>query len=781
MNKEKEIQIVGDLIDQAVQAVYQTQPNIDYSNAFEYTKSTGKVYVHQIAFPAFKIQHCVPTPEEKVDDDQPKKKKKKKPKVNIMAVTQGLEKEINRLIQQNKPTIVDRVEAAGPYLNFFLKPGYLGLLINNILKGDYLEPKQDNKTNVMIEYSQPNTHKTFHVGHMRNAALGMSLVKLFKHQGYNVVAANYLGDVGTHIARCLWYYLNCFPNRSENIEDDVPANIKRVEFLGSCYSKACQMLSLGEYAAMPIKGFVVAKVSTKEPHPTNKKWNVVTLDVGSNDFPTVVCGGKGYNVGDMVPYAPVGAKYKKKVIAVGDKAGVPSAGFILSVKELDQPTDDNDQIKVFSEADFGEQHVVIKVSGKKEKVTVSPCLPNGRLPTPGTTLVDASRIPNTDIAESDDVLTVLAARDAEVKQLLLRLEQGEEKVTTLWNKTRQWSIDDFEDIYEWTNTEFDVWFYESQVGEEGKQICYKAFDDGILVKSGGAIGADLKSYTMPGTKRDLGFCVLITSANTGLYATKDVALAKKKFNEYKIDRSIYVVDASQSFHFQQVFKTLELLGFEQAKQCYHLAYGLVTLSSGKMSSRAGTVIFFSKLKSLLSNKIYSTFLSKYANDWDKEEIERAQRVIALATIKYGMLNQDNGKNIVFEMDDWLNPQGNTGPYMLYAYARTRSVLRKIKVSDAVKQQIDWNLLRHPNEIAIINFLREFSSIVEQACESYRPSVLTQYLYQLSKQYSRMYESVSVKYAATPALCATRLALVEAVGNVIRKGLHLLGIDTLERM
>jgi arginyl-tRNA synthetase len=327
------------------------------------------------------------------------------------------------------------------------------------------------------------------------------------------------------------------------------------------------------------------------------------------------------------------------------------------------------------------------------------------------------------------------------------------------------------EIYEWTDSYFDFDFHESDVGDESKEIVKKAFEEGKLKESDGAIGLDCGSK--------IGFCVLLTSDGTGLYATKDIALAKRKFEEFNIDRSIYVVDSAQSLHFQQVFKVLEHLGFKQASKCFHLAYGVVTLPNGKMSSRKGTVIPFSELKNQLLEKINDVYLNKYKNDWKEEEIVDAARKISLATIKYGMLKQDPSKDIIFSLEEWTSKTGNTGPYLLYAYARIKSILREVKKEQDVFP--DFSLLSHEKERRILLLLHQFLSITSVSCEQYKPSTLCNYLYLLCKSFSSMYEVVSIKNASTEQLKVTRLAFVESISIILKTGLSLLGIETLERM
>lgn len=626
-----------------------------------------------------------------------------------------------------------RVEAAGPYVNVALDDRRLfAARIPAILDGSFLAPQPARGERMMIEYSQPNTHKVFHVGHTRNVSLGDACVRICRHAGYDVVASNYIGDVGTHIAKCLWYLTTCHRGA-------IPAT-DRGAFLGEMYAAADGMLDLSRLTRAPFPGVVAARVTAAAPHPAEPKWTVVDLDTGTQRR-QVVCGGRGFVAGDLVPYAKLGAKIGKRRVEAVDRLGVMSEGMICSQQELDLG-DDRDLV---------------------------PVLPADRAP--GTPIAEIYRIAGA-LDAATPVLAEHERRQAGVRDVLKRLEEGEPEITALWQQTRQWSLDEFQEIYAWLDATFDHFFYESEVGEEGKQIVLKARDAGLLIESEGTIGADLSRFNLP-------FFMLLKSDGTGLYSTKDLALAERKFDQFHIDRSVYVVDASQSLHFQQVFRTLEILGYERAQRCFHLAYGMVMVPEGKMSSRAGNVIPFVRLKDELIRHVRGKFLDEFVGQWPEAEIDEAARRVVIATIRYGMLNQDNNKNIIFDLEEWTNPSGNTGPYLMYAYVRTRSILREIGGYDLAAA--DWSLLTHDSERALVRTLGRFPAIVTEAAEAYQPQSLCIYLFELSKDFSRFFRECSVKHAGDRALQAARAALVDAVGRVLQQGLALLGIQTAERM
>ena len=628
---------------------------------------------------------------------------------------------------------IDGVTAEGPYLNFSVNKSYMAKkTIPAILDGSFLQPRDSKNQRVMIEYSQPNTHKAFHVGHTRNVALGDALVRMFNWNGYDVVAANYIGDEGTHIAKCLWYL-------QTHYQGPIPDS-NRGEFLGDLYTRATEMLDFKTLTRCPIPGVVIGQVESVEPVSEKPERQLVQVFDGQQRH-QVICGGTGFQMGDRVGYAAVGSRIGGRQIGVVEKYGVQSAGMICSGKELGL-NDERQAIYTFpDDAPLGQALAeYFRLEG-----SLDPSVP---------------------------VLEEMDRRTSQVGEILKKLETRDPEIEALWQKTKQWSMDEFHEIYQWLDAPFDHFFFESQVGDEGKAKVLEYYEKGVFVASEGAIGADLSDAKLP-------FFLLLKSDGSGLYSTKDIALAKRKFDEFGIDRSIYVVDASQSLHFQQVFKTLEKMGYQRAQNCYHLAYGLVVLPDGKMSSRQGNIILFSQLRQRLDEKIRREFLDKYRDQWSEEEIAEASKRIAVATIKYGMTNQDNLKVIVFDLDDWTARTGNTGPYLMYAYARTRSVLRE--VGPIQEGDADWSLLTHELEQQLLATMAKFPETVARACSEYRPQWLCIYLFQLAKDFSRMYDNCSVLRAETPALKATRAQLVDAAGRLIQKGLALLGIQTLDRM
>jgi len=779
------------LIDNACQALYPevaSGPNWlgaqrDQLKSKNFEDAKDFEMNHNLAFPVFLLSQRLC-------------KDKKKQQQFTLDLAAQIGKKIMEFIKQDASnTILKEVQVAGPYLNFFLKSSYLAKILPDILSEEhpYLNPRvlpANERETVMIEYSQPNTHKTFHVGHMRNAALGNSLVKLWEFQGHKVYAVNYIGDVGAHIAKCLWYYLYTVKKTTldefeskpisreqleQQLEADRPKDITKVEWLGDMYQNGFNKLDLSQWTIYPHAGIVTAKIISIEDHPNNPKWKVLGIQTDKSKY-SVVCGGINYQLNDVVAYAPVGVKKGGRLIQPQDMKGVVSHGLILSEKEFGLRSErnankDKEEFEKRTDADKEKDREEGKVVKEPSKDDIFVFVPDTPV---GVAVTELGRIENSEIPPNVELVSEIKRRNDEVKYVLRAMEEKRPNIDLLWRITRQWSIEDFKSIYEWTDCRFDYYFHESDVGEESKKMTLDAYEKGILVKSNGTIGADLSKWK-------LGYCMLLTSAGTGLYATKDLALAKRKFEEFKVDRSIYVVDVGQSLHFQQVFKTLELLGFEQAKKCFHLAYGLVVLPEGKMSSRKGTIIYFSKLKNELIRKIDEDFMSKMRGKWPDDEIEDTIRKLAVSTIKYGMLNQDNNKDIVFDMANWTEKTGNTGIYLMYAYARTRSILRTVTISDEEKKQADYSLLVDAGERKLLNMLNMFHQVAAKAAKDYKPQHMCVYLFTLARQLNKLYERVSVMGTEHIPTKAARLDLINATGLILKTGLDLLGISTVERM
>lgn len=503
--------------------------------------------------------------------------------------------------------LVKTVQNIGPYLNFFIEP--------KILNAEVLKEIQKAKNNygrlnlgkekIMIEFSQPNTHKEFHIGHLRNAVLGQSLVNLMRVSGYKVIPVNYIGDIGAHVAKCLWAL------EKYHQQDKLPAPRQggpenKGKYLGQIYTEA------------------VKKTEASE-------------------------------------------KFKK---------------------------------------------------------------------------------------EADEVLQ--------------KLEKGDKKWLALWQKTRKWSLAEFNNIYKVLNIEFEEVFYESEMEKPGKKIVAELLKKGIAEKSEGAVIVDLEKY-------NLKSFLLLKSDGSSLYSTKDLALAELKFKKYKIDKSLIVTDSRQSFYFQQLFKTLELMGLK--KPLVHLPYEFVTLKEGTMSSRAGQVILFEDFLAQVKAQAEQETKKRHHN-WPEKKIKKIAGKITLSAIKFNLLKVGNNSIIEFDIDEALSFDGFSGPYLEYTLSRISSVFKKAKSKLGAK--IDYSQLKTDLEKELILKIAVFPEVVGEAVKDYASSEIAKYLFELAKLFSNFYQTLPI-LSAEKEMSQARLNLIGAIRQVLINGLELLGIEAMEEM
>ncbi len=495
---------------------------------------------------------------------------------------------------------VGKIEVKGGYLNFFADWDKIGQkVIENVLKEGEAFGTNKAKGNVMVEYCHFNTHKAVHIGHIRTACLGESLSRILTFFGYKVIRVNYQGDIGPHVARCLWGFLKLYGG--------------------------------------------------KEPKEKKGKW-------------------------------------------LG---------------------------RVYAEA------------SKK-------------------------------IKENEEL-------EKEVDEINRDIYAGEEKLTKIWKKTRQLSLDYFDTIYKSFGIKFNRFYFESEVEKLGTSISKKLLKDGIAKESEGAILIDLEQY-------DLGIYILLKSDGTPLYSAKDLGLAHLKTKEYQIDKSIHVVGSEQKLYFQQLFKTFELMKSPMAGKSYHLCYELVNLPTGKMASREGIVILYEDVLNELA-KHAEEETAKRHEKIEKKSLEDIARTIALASLKYDMIKTSPNKTMIFDWKSALDFEGNAAPYLLYTYARARSILKN--ASEEAKN-FDMSLLKEPHERDIIKMISEFPDVVRKASEDLRPHYIANFCYEISTKFNEFYQFLPV-LKAEEDLKSARLALVEAFSTVLKTALKLLGIEALEQM
>ncbi len=377
------------------------------------------------------------------------------------------------------------------------------------------------------------------------------------------------------------------------------------------------------------------------------------------------------------------------------------------------------------------------------------------------------------------------AYEAERREMYRKWDVGDPYVRDLWKTLREWSLEELREVLRMLDVKMDVWFYESDVDEPSKVIVDELIARGIADDErpqGGAVIVKIDEK-LGLTKEKYRTNVILRSDGTTLYLTKDLALAKVKFEQYHVDRSIYVVDVRQSLHLQQAFAILKLWGFPQAEKCYHLGYGFVSLPEGAMSARRGRVVLFKDVADEAVKRVLSVEAEKSA-DIPAEEREAIAYQIGMGALTYSMLSVDNNKDIVFDINEALSFDGRTGPYIQNAYVRANSILKKSKVEGQKSDNLgpstfDYELTKH--EIELIELVSQFPMKVQQAAEEYRPLVMASYAYDLANAFHSFYHAVNVLQTEEETTKNARLRLVAASKQVIANALRLLDIQAPDVM
>lgn len=363
--------------------------------------------------------------------------------------------------------------------------------------------------------------------------------------------------------------------------------------------------------------------------------------------------------------------------------------------------------------------------------------------------------------------------EEQVKQINLKLYAGDKKIVSTWKKTRQWCLDDFEEFYKTFGVKFNQFYFESKTEKVGKRIVLELLDKGLVKLDQGAIIMDLKDD-------GLGVFVLITKEGYPLYSAKDIGLAKIKFDKYNPDQSIHVVGKEQEMYFKQLFKTLEKTGFEKiAKASYHLIYELVMLPEGKMSSREGTMVLYNDLLKKLI-EVAKQEVCKRHQDWTEGDVAKIAGQIALGALKFTMVRRESNRNLIFNWEEALKLEGDTGPHLQYAYVRTKGILRK---ADEAKQiaKVSKKYRLNEQEKSMIKALEEFEGVTIKSAKDFAPNYIANYLLDLASTFNKFYDSNRVLNAEKKEEIETRLAIVKATNLVLEKGLELLGISCPEKM
>jgi len=512
-----------------------------------------------------------------------------------------LAKTIASSFSDSNSDIVKSAKATGPYLNFHLEPiNFVGNSLNDISEqgSKFGTNNKGNNDGIMIEYSNGNTHKEIHIGHLRNISYGNSVCKILEANGYDVVPVSYINDFGIFVAKTLWNW----QKNPEYAESDAPKGY----LLGKCYSEA-------------------------------------SLKIGDDEV------------------------------------------------------------------------------AKKE-----------------------------------------------VGEIMKSIESRTGNDYKLWQETRQWSIDYFNEVYKDLGIKFSDTFYESDFIEAGLKIKDDLLAKGILKLSEGAIIADLEEY-------GLGVLPVIRSDGTALYPVADLALASAKFDKYKLKESIYIVDVRQSLYFSQLFKLVELLGYKE--KMTHLSYDFLTLKSGMMASRTGNVITYKELLDQALLRTTSEIKARH-EDWSAEKVLEVAHGLSLSAIKFEMIKVSSDKVITFDIDDALKFEGFTSAYLQYTGARICSLLKKGEELESAP--VDFKELAEAKEFKLVLKMEQYSDAIVKAGIERDPSIIARYLFELAQDFNDYYHDVNIMKAET-SVRVVRLALVKNIKQVLENGFNILGLTYLTEM
>ena len=585
------------------------------------------------------------------------------------------------------------------------------------------EPKSDR---VMVEYSQPNTHKAFHIGHLRNATLGNTLCRILDLAGFEVQKANYIGDIGMHVIKCLWCY-----ERFHHGEEPEPS--ERGRWLGDIYTESDQRVNFRQ----DVIG-LLNELANHDPA------FVTMVDRMVKELY------QKHEVGEDVAYllGQIANKREIKEEAFYDDQTIPEFWPIVG-----------NQLQVNLEMSRGE---------REQHDDIEDEIPE---PERYEEWIERWEV----LSERMDWWPFVNRWREEIKSEFQRWERKDPDFVQLWERTKDWSMQDFKRIYDEIDVDFDIWFYESEVEEPGREIVKELMEQGVaeisdglpVVKIDEKLGLEKETYrTMP----------VLRSDGTTLYSTKDLALTRHKFEEYGVDRSIWVVDVRQGLYFQQIFKIMELMGFEQAEKCYHLGYEMVTLPSGAMSSRSGNVVLYDDIAQAVLERAREIIDEKNPELPDAEKDQIAHDV-GIGSLKYSMLSRDNNRVIVFDIEESLSFDGHAAPYIQYAHARACRILEKVETMPA--GELTFADLT-TEEIDLIQQIAIFPSEIQRAAGEYKPLYVATYVFELAKRFNEFYRACPVLQAEEPQRSA-RIALVDATRQVLANGLAAIGIKAPEVM
>jgi arginyl-tRNA synthetase len=631
--------------------------------------------------------------------------------------------------------------------SFNVVKGFLNIKIRNQFfvdnftsaYNDFNTVEKKNAT-VMVEYSSPNTNKPLHLGHVRNNLLGFSVAQILKEAGYDVIKTQIINDRGIHICKSMLAWEKFGKN-----ETPESTNTKGDHFVGKYYVEFDKELK--NQTNIIFNDFRINKFDQFDTH---KKEEVKTLN---EKIDTIQAKKKELlQTVDLSELSALHEKFEEQFKEALNNDSLISA-VPKKVEEIISKKNKEENISDEKELETIKSQTKVFQSIFKEVLEVE-----GKLEAEKSNLKEICK-PVTEIMK-------------EAQQMLLDWENGDEKVRSLWNEMNSWVYKGFNETYNRLGVDFDQVQYESNTYILGKDLIQEGLDKGVLYqKEDGSVWCDL-------TDEGLDQKLLLRSDGTSVYMTQDLGTAVERFKQNDIQKLIYTVGNEQDYHFQVLFKILGKLGYSWADQLYHLSYGMVELPNGKMKSREGTVVDADDLMQEMYKeaKAITTELGKLEGLTDEEK-ETSYEIIGQAALKYFMLKVDPKKKMLFNPDESVEFAGNTGPFVLYTYARIQSVLSKANFE--FKATSDLVLNEYEKELIML--LSNYKGTVEKAAELLSPAFLANYVYDLVKAYNSFYQSNPIISQEDENLKQFRLNLSDLTAKTIKKSLGLLGIKTVNRM
>lgn len=624
--------------------------------------------------------------------------------------------------------------------SFNVVKGFLNVKVNNRLLVDNfrsvnrdIDTIEKKNSTVMVEYSSPNTNKPLHLGHIRNNLLGFSVAQILKEAGYDVIKTQIINDRGIHICKSMLAW-----EKFGNGETPETTHTKGDKFVGNYYVEFDRELK--RQVNIIYKDF---RKNNFDTFDTNKKAEVAKL----NDKIDILEANKKELI-DSLDYSEVSNLHPQFEIHLKD--ALENDLLLSKIPGL--------AVKAVKEEEKEEIELI-----KKQGNTFLAIFKD---------VLEAEAKLEAEKSNLKEICKPLTEVMKEAQKMLVDWEDGDQTVRNLWKEMNSWVYKGFNETYKRLGVDFDQVQYESNTYILGKDLIQAGLDKGVLYqKEDGSVWCDL-------TDEGLDQKLLLRSDGTSVYMTQDLGTAVERFKDNDIQKLIYTVGNEQDYHFQVLFKILKKLGYEWADHLYHLSYGMVELPEGKMKSREGTVVDADDLMQEMyeTAKSITIELGKLEGLSDEEK-ETSYEVIGLAALKYFMLKVDPKKKMLFNPDESVEFSGNTGPFILYTYARIQSLLSKAEGDYTEIAEVTLN----EYEKELIMLLANYKTVVTKAAEALSPALVANYVYDLVKSYNSFYQSNIILKLEDEAQKKFRLNLSDLTAKTIKKSLALLGIGTVNRM